>query len=362
LPTATNGWREGPPIDSTVSTFSLPALRDDRHLNVAGSLGTEIILNAEKDVPYLPGEPVGQGAKAYDQLFLAWNPATGSFRDLWTNQDPRREDILDVDSGWVLTLLYRLNPCTSWTLRIRNLSTGEVRDVDHESDASRGLECAVSPQLDGGDVVYVRLSGSGSLRTSDVMVYNIASGTARSLAHKELTLEDGGSAIGMSSAADDRISWTEQDADTGPLVTVVTDRASGQSRTIKDDRLGVCQLIRGANALVCTPPAALIGNSNGASGTRVFDLATGVVAEVSRDSNPGFYSWNGWFWSPKGNYAGAQAVLYQSGRNQSRTLDVPNTASTARLVDGWFTWIEFKDDADGRHDWAASTVRALKLN
>src|SRR4029079_7778721 len=161
LPTATNGWREGLPIDSTVSTFSLPALRDDRHLNVAGGFGTEIILNAEKDVPYLPGEPVGQGAKAYDQLFLAWNPATGSFRDLWTNQDPRREDILDVDSGWVLTLLYRLNPCTSWTLRIRNLSTGEVRDVDPESDASRGLECAVAPQLDGGDVVYVRLSGSG---------------------------------------------------------------------------------------------------------------------------------------------------------------------------------------------------------
>jgi hypothetical protein len=31
-------------------------------------------------------------------------------------------------------------------------------------------------------------------------------------------------------------------------------------------------------------------------------------------------------------------------------------------VDGWFTWIEFKDDADGRHDWAASTVHALKLN
>ncbi len=356
-------WHVGSKITSSDVTASIPADRDGRSLSVAGALGDEIMLKAERPVTPLPGEMIGQGPNSYDQLFLAWNPASGALRDLWQNVSTKNESVMDGDGDWILSLLYRNNPQSSWILRLRNAMTGEIRDIDQESPARKGLEGALSPQIDAGRVVYVRLSGEGSLRTSEVVVYDIATEHRESVVQREYTLEGGGASIGASSIDGDRVAWTEQDGATALPLTVVKNLATRETKSIKNEQLGICQLVRGTEFLACGPSTRLLGSSNSATPkTLLYDLSDGSLTQLSGTASPGFHSWNGWLWVPAGNGTGARAILHNAIDHRQWSLAEPNTAATARLVDGWFTWSDFVEDSDGHRDWAAGAVHAIKLD
>jgi hypothetical protein len=57
----------------------------------------------------------------------------------------------------------------------------------------------------------------------------------------------------------------------------------------------------------------------------------------------------------------ARASLHNFSSNETRVLEVENAGQTGRLIDGWFTWIEWVTTPDGNRDFAASTLHAIRL-
>jgi hypothetical protein len=355
-------FHTGPPITSSEAAASIPAERDGRHLFAVAGYGDEILLEAERRVPPMPGERIGQGAASYDQAFLFWNPVTGSFREAWSNQSTRNETVEGIDGEWAVSLLYRFNPGTGWILRLRNLSTGEVRDIDQESEAGRGLESVYPVRIDTGRVAYTRHSGQGSLRTSDVTLYDIATAESKSLAHREFTIEGGGATIGPTSLDGDRLAWPEQDGADSPIQTTIMDLKSGTTQTIKDDRLGLCHLIRGSEWLACTAPVSLLGPNTGSYlKTIAFHPGNKELVQLSDSGAPGEHTWNGWMQTAPSHDLWARASIHNPSSHETRVLETENAGQTGRLIDGWFTWIEWVDNAAGTRDFAASTLHAMRL-
>jgi hypothetical protein len=355
-------FRTGPPITPSESTGSIPAEHDGRTLVAVAGFGEEILLEAERRVPPVPGEPIGQGAASFDQLFLFWNPPTGAFREAWSNQSTRYETVTDIDGDWAVSLLYRLNPGNLWILRLRNLSTGEVRDIDRESEAGRGLESVYPVSIDAGRVAYTRHSGQGSRRTADVILYEIATGESKSLAHREFTVDVGGAAIGPTSLDGDRLAWSEQDGVQAPIQTTVMELKSGSIQTINDDRLGICQLVRGSEWLACTAPVSLLSsNTESHLKTNVYHPASKKLAQLSDHGAPGEHTWNSWMQTAAVAQPWARASLHNLISNETRVLESENAGQSGRLIDGWFTWIEWVNTPAGTRDNAASTLHAIRL-
>lgn len=361
-----DGLRIGPPITNAAATASIPAERDGRHLSAVAGYGDEVLLDAQKDVPYLPGDIIGQGAKGFDQQFLLWNPATGAFRDMWANQSERNESVLDIDGDWVLSQLYRLNPGVNWILRLRNLVTGEVRDIDAEDPEHVGRSMAHEPQIGGAYVAYTLYSYTDSGKTADVVLYSISSKLSRSLTHVDVAPDIQGWGIANSTTDGTTVAWTKQDTVNAPLTTVIYDLPTDSTQSIRPPGLGICGIVSGTDWLACTGPTHLLGPNEGGGYPGAFAYRPtdgGKLIELSRSRIPEPYTSNTWVEVHGSASSPASApFMHNLTTLESREFQAVNAGASPRLVDGWFTWIDWTDSPDGRRNFAASTLYVLRLD
>lgn len=348
-----DSWRNSSKLTSTDATASIPAERDGRRLSAVGGYGDEVLLEATKEVPYLPGDVIGQGAKAHDQEFMLWDPVKYTFRPAWTNQSLRFESVLGIDGDWVLSELYRLNPGNFWILRLRNLVTGEVRDIDQESEDARGMQYPASPQINAGRVVYVRVDGSSDAKRSSILIYEIATATVTNILEKDWNQDAGGTLFALATIDGDRLVWS---SDSGHgISTTILDLQSKQERVIADPRIGSCHLVSGSQTLACNGAPSVQGPVSQADAERItaYELDDDSVHLLTTGGHVPERSWGGWF--------STGTSLWNATTREDRALDPEKVGASARVLDGWFTWIDWQDDSSGRRDFASSSLHVLKL-
>jgi len=272
-----NSPTTGPPITVTAKTPRLQEAGNGKvRWPVAGFHDAIIVSSNTAGVPDSP--------TTYD----LWDPASGTLTAIpgWQTAPGGRERIIGSWDDWVLVELYLSSSSEQFSFALRNLGTGEIRNVKMGANPE-------PPQIADGRVVWI----SDAAAAQEIHVYSLATGGEETI---RLAPEFNAFGVGISG---NRLAWFEvKDGEPGRIVTL--DLASGATTGVPlpasvhglfavsgDGRYG-------ATDKHDRTPGVFVFDSTTQKTTRLLDTRTGdlwirgsyVIWEVEQDQHvAGFY-------------------------------------------------------------------------
>jgi hypothetical protein len=229
FPTAT----VGAPISATDATYRLPLTATEGFVHSPVAATGDVIILAE--------EPFPVGENQFFESFSLWNPATGATTPLWKTPAGQADDVWDVSGPWLATVRTGLElPFPEWHLILRNVSTGETREIAKSDPAIMGVQglnpglptgFAPSPSMSGTRVVWAEyhLDSDGSVQKR-IQLYDIGDARESTIESVPALAED----VSQPSLAGDKIAWIHRpSSETAELVVKHLD--TGKTSTVPVD-------------------------------------------------------------------------------------------------------------------------------
>ena len=223
----------GPEVTQDATTLRIPARpAPDRFEAPVAAWGDWIVLSDA------PSKAPTSGST---QTFALLNLVTGERQHGWEAPPDTQENVADQSGDWLL--LYRSglgNPQQNWQLILRNLETGDVREISREEpDADRAPNLRAGPQYDFG--TSASMSGTRVVWTETVLdpagraqkqieMYDLTDEQRSTLATADLPVED----ISGPSIAGGTVAWVHRPA-AGAREIVVSDLATNRRQAYAVD-------------------------------------------------------------------------------------------------------------------------------
>lgn len=328
-PTAVVPGLTGTPIagagisSSDAGVVTLPLKIDDTHeWAPLGAYGDEIVLWAN------PGKSAVAEVEA--PKYSLWDPATGLIRQAWTG-DPGTQDIYSGSDGdWLALLHVRIGSLEGGSLVLRNLKTGEVRQL---TDSAGGAGFSGDSTISGGYAVWTQDTfGSDASVTEDVRLYDIANGTTTTLASNS----DSDKNISSAGVGGGKVVWLLTQGTGNAMSVIVYDIASGEETRYS--------LTSGVDTTAISDDGGYVVWEDASYDKHVIDLQSGAQTYVAHGQGLGVYVNDRYFsWDPA-NVGGPQpdesAGFYDLHSNELRELphDPSVDTLTAHVMGHWFVW------------------------
>ena len=273
--------------------------------------------------------------------YFTWDPATGRADPAWTGEPGGQDFVSGAEGPWVATVRTGMElPFPDWKLILRNLETGEVREIA-ESVEGLGEEDALEPLLPTGFAPYPAISGGrvawieGSRNAAGqtvrrVQVYSIETNESRTLAETVAGEGDSwGVALGGSVAA-----WAFRDDKGGKSGIRVMHLGSGEARDVVESDA--------VFSLALSGDGTHLAWDEGMTAKFALDLATGERVQYAGAI--------GWGATASGDYVswipatgrGGRAGFYSFSTGEVRFReDIPGAMmNLAQVMGPWFVWQE----------------------
>lgn len=321
----------GPPITDEDAAI-LPMEPDGRQVEPVAAYGEKIVVKSVQK---------GAAADSVQFEYLVWDPATGRAEPAWAAPTGRQDIVSGADGPWVATVRTGMElPFADWTLILRNLETGEAREIAKSLPGlAEGGELkpllptgfAPYPAIAGGRVAWIegnRNAAGKAVRR--VQVYTIEGGEARTVSETVAGEGDSwGAALGGNVVA-----WGYQVAATESTGIRVMHLETGETRDIEDSDEAFGLALSGDGTHLAwdqgmTAKFAL----NLTTGERVqYAGAIGWGATTSGD----YVSWN------PASGRGGMAGFYSFSTGELRLReDTPGAMmNIGRVMGPWFVWQE----------------------
>jgi hypothetical protein len=159
-------------------------------------------------------EQPAAAADQYVERFKLWNTSTRQMVPVWETPQGQQDFIWDVSGDWIATVRTGLSlPFVEWHLILRNITTGETREIAHNESGiteTPGLNVglptgfAPSPSMSGSRVVWAEfhLESDGSMRKR-VQIYDLIAAQTRTIESVAAPSED----LSQPSLAGNELVW-----------------------------------------------------------------------------------------------------------------------------------------------------------
>ena len=333
-------------IDAGDAKYTVPMIRDRRVIQPVAAAGERILFS----------ETVrGTTAPASAQVFELWDPRTDTWTKAWEGEPGAQDIVSGSDGPWVATVRTGMElPFAAWTLILRNIETGETRELatgDPKLAETPGLQpdlpmgFAPLPSIADSKVTWDQLVATPAGAGKRVLLYDIASGEQREVAFvPDATRED----LRLPSTSGGRVAWVHRDL-ASHTATVFIDSDTGQRRLdISGDPWSVALLDGGAR----------VAWDDGLQAKWVMSIETGDRRRYAANEGWGTVT-NGQqlSWMPAGAQGG-RGGYFDPGTGKLHLLaPKPGMLSNiATLLGPWFAWQEIPpgDPAAGHYLFAPS--------
>ena len=311
LPAKTVSLIAGPPIVSLPTTARLPSTQDGRTLSAAGSYHGSIIVTA-----------AAVGDRSSPVLYELWDPASGALSPIagWQSAPGSNERLLGTSGDWALLARDATQPANSSQIVLRNIATGEVRQIATVDQA--GLR----PRASIGDGWVAWVAGSGGRELLHVYAISTSSDTivpARVPAFGGLALGNG------------FVAWAQSGGNQGARI-VLRELPSGATQTVPTGSVTSVSLANSGRSLVW------LENGSGSQGLFERDLGSAETDQLVGGQGIGFgLSTSGPYiaWQPRPGGGSATAGYYNLQTHELRLVDKPQSPPTfAAAIGNWFVW------------------------
>jgi hypothetical protein len=309
------GLIAGAPITSSAQTTTIPKSPDGRLYTPVGASDTSVLLRS--------GGPFNGGGSA---PYEVWEPASGARSPIpgWNPSDTARDRVLGLFGDWAVVTHDDSSQGGASVVQLRNVRTGESRDIGTSGDASNGGQVAAS----NGWVAWTDYSAGHS----GVWVYEIASG-------KTSIVPAMVRRISSLAVANGAVAWWQSQGFNGQSPRIVV-RDTGANNFQSVDASGVRAIVLSADGQTLVwlqdggtgGPGLYVHDLNAGNGGRLFGgQSIGVSLSVSGD----YISWQpGVIGGP------ATAGIYNVKTHELRVVQSPpgTAPRVARVMGGWFFW------------------------
>ena len=326
----------GPPIQATEGMPRLSIAADSGHLHgPVAAYDRWIVLQTE---PF----PITPNDENVPRQYSLWDPETGETASGWSAPPGWHDGVFDADGDWIATVRVGFSlPFPEWSLILRNLKTGEEREIA-KSDP-RVLEVpGLHPQLPSGFAPWPSLSG-GKLVWAEytvdtpgqakkkIQLYDVAKGTRQTLYEvSDPTVED----VRVPVIRGGKVAWIRSPNGSGEDEIVVRDLESGTEETHRvGGYLYTCALSDDARYLMW---------DDGYYAKYARDLTTGETVKYATDQGWGTYQSGHYVsWIPGAAYGG-YGGFYDLEKRVVRFLPMREDVDTniAQVMGSWFVWQE----------------------
>lgn len=212
-------------VGASDAQYTIPMIRDGRVIQPVAAAGERILFSETVRETTAPASP---------QVFELWDPRANNWTKAWEGEPGTQDIVSGSDGPWVATVRTGMDlPFAGWSLILRNLETGETRDLatgDPRLADTPGLQpdlpmgFAPLPSIADGKVTWDQLVATSDGVGKQVVVYDIASGEQREVASvRDATREE----LRLPSTSGGRVAWIHRDL-ASHSATVFIDSASGQ--------------------------------------------------------------------------------------------------------------------------------------
>lgn len=325
---------DGTPDTVTISAsdarYGVPMIRDGRVIQPVAAVGERILFSETVRETAGPASP---------QVFELWDPSTDAWTRAWEGE-PASQDVVSGSGGpWVATVRTGMDlPFAAWTLILRNLDTGEARELaagDPKLADTPGLQpdlpmgLAPLPSIADGKVAWDQLIATPAGAGKHVLVYDIASGEQREVASvADATRED----LRLPSTSGGRVAWIHRDLPSRAATLFMESDGQVRKLDIAGDPWSVALLDNGTR----------VAWDDGLQAKWVLSIDSGAKTTYGTNEGWGTVT-NGrqLTWMPAGAQGG-RGGYFDPGQGKRRLLAVsPGMLSNiATLLGPWFAWQE----------------------
>jgi hypothetical protein len=347
--------RVGAPITPADASTFLPMALDDTHYwSPMGGYGSQIVVAA------IPSK--GPNSENEPWQYSLWDPVTGSTTPEWTDAPRLQETYMQSDGDWVETVTRGFGGTAAmadWTIILRNLKTGEERDVA-KAQPGQGeinltqitLQNDPDPSLAGGKLVWASaelLAGEGVQST--VQMYDIASGATTTV---EIKTDHAREDLWSASTGGGKVAWL--DGDGTEFRIIILDVASGRRITLGADAT--------ASQAKLTPDGRYLvletRDEGGSYDKYLIDVGTGEKRQLAGAQGGGVFSttrYVSWDTATMESSGYVPSGLYALQTHELRSLTPDHTTLTnvGHVMGDWFIWQSMPLDpaSSGLSKWYA---------
>jgi len=302
----------GPPITIVGTTAHLPGSADGRALFPVGAYNGAVIVAS-----------TAVGDRSQPVLYMLWDPASGSLTAIagWQSAAGASERVLGTSGDWVLITRDATPPGSASTLLLRNLRTGEVRQIATVETSGLRPRATIA---DGWVAWIASASGHDALHT-----YAIATGAEALVPARSFTIDS--LALGNG-----HIAWAQSGGNQGQRI-ILHELPSGSFQTVPAGSVSTLSLANDGHSLVWLEGA---GGSN--PGLFVRDLGGDETDRLIGGQGIGYgLTVSGAYvaWQPRPGGGAATAGYYNLQTHELRLVQKPPSAPTfAAVMGNWFVW------------------------
>jgi hypothetical protein len=302
----------GPPIVVLGTTAHLPGSLSGRALFPVGSYKGSIIVSATSIAD-----------RSAPALYDLWDPATGSLTAIagWESEPGSNERLLGTSTDWVLIARDGGQPAAGSTLLIRNLATGEVRQVANTEQGGPRPRAAIG---DGWVAWLASAPGREALHA-----YAISTGAESVVPARSPTFA--GVAL-----ANGQLAWAQSGGNQGPRI-VLHELPSGAFQAIPTGSVSSLVLANDGRSVVWL-------ETGSASNPGLFarNLGSDETDRLVGGQGIGYgLSVSGPYvaWQPRPGGGPATAGYYNLQTHELRLIQKPATSPAfAAVMGNWFVW------------------------
>jgi hypothetical protein len=334
-PSPTPAVRVGARITPADASTSLPMLRDNSHYWFPdGGYGAQIV------VASFPSK--GPGSETEGSEYSLWDPATGSITPEWTDAPGLQETYTQSDGDWLETVTRGFGGTAAmadWTIILRNLKTGEKRDIAKASPADIGVVLSgdrPAPSINDGKVVWVegaqQSDGTPELR---VQLYDIQSDAQRTVFEAtDLARET----VSHPSIGSGKVVWVSNSQPQKSDQIVTHDLATGAEQTIDVDSQPLSLTLSPAGRFLAWDTV----DGQGAYDKHLLNLITQEQTVIATEQGYGVYVTDRYLsWDTANTGPGyVPSGLYDLQTNELRSV-APETdivTNVAHVMGDWLVW------------------------
>lgn len=326
--------RDGPSDTVTVNAgdaqYTVPMIREGRVIQPVAATDKRILFSETARETTAPASP---------QVFELWDPATNTWTRAWDGEPGTQDIVSGSDGAWVTTVRTGMDlPFASWSLILRNVDTGETRQLatgDPELADTPGLQpdlpmgFAPLPSIANAKVTWNQLVATPEGVGKQVLLYDIASGDQREVASvADATRED----LRLPSTSGGRVAWIHRDFETHSAAVFIDSESGPTKLSISGDPWSVALFDAGQR----------IAWDDGLQAKWVMSLDSGASRRYATNEGWGTVT-NGQqlSWMPAGAQGGRGGYFDPEAGKLHLLSPAPGMLSNiATLLGPWFAWQE----------------------